>query len=587
VTRTRWTPLAVLLVAVVLGACGANDSATASKQSEPRGEATGSAGADDGSLSWAACADRVASLAGLECATLPVPLDPANSDGETIELAVARSESTGSEQERIGSLVLNPGGPGGSGIEFLTNAAAAFPESLTDRFDLVSFDPRGVGESTPVRCIDDATKDEQLTGDLSPDTDAELDAALEDQEEFLDGCRENSGALLEHMSTADVAADMDVLREALGDDQLTYLGYSYGTSIGAVYATLFPDNVRAMVLDGSVSPSASEEQQLLAQARGFERTFDNFVASCDAEPECALAPDAAGAVAAARQQLETSPVEVETESGTRVLGPDLFDLAVATALYDTTLWGSLAASIADLDDGGASTLLSLVDRQTGRQPDGSYDNSSDAQTMVACADSPERPTVDEATESARRILDAAPTFGGITAFGALGCAGWPLAANPLPEITGADAPTVLVVGTVGDPATPYEWSEEMTAALESAVLLTYEGDGHTAFLRGGPCIEDAVVEYLVDLVVPPAGTRCPAQDTEAGFTSIRDEVLSQFEEAGIPSEIADCVVDGIIEELGEAEFTRLILSGDQERLTRLVTAQAMQCAADGGLGGGD
>ena len=186
-------------------------------------------------------------LADLECGTLEVPLDPADPSSETIEIAVARAESTGDERERIGSIVLNPGGPGGSGIEFLANAASAFPEELTDRFDLVSFDPRGVGESTPVRCIDDATKDDQLSGDLSPDTPEEQDRALDDQEEFLDGCRENSADLLEHMSTADVAADLDELREALGEDRLTYLGYSYGTSIGAVYATLFPDNVRALI----------------------------------------------------------------------------------------------------------------------------------------------------------------------------------------------------------------------------------------------------------------------------------------------------------------------------------------------------
>jgi pimeloyl-ACP methyl ester carboxylesterase len=573
----------VLAVVVVLGACSGTGTATATKQSEPREVEATATPSSPGTLSWSSCRDTLARTAGLQCASLGVPLDPAEPDGDTISIAVARARSTGSDEERIGSLVLNPGGPGGSGIEFLTSAAAAFPPELTDRFDLVSFDPRGVGESTPVRCIDDATKEEQLSGDLSPDTAEELEDALDDQEEFLEGCQQNSGELIEHMSTADVAADMDLLRAALGEDRLNYLGYSYGTSIGAVYATLFPENVRTMVLDGSVSPQASDEDQLLAQAQGFERTLANFVAACNASSDCALAPDAQAAIDATRQQLETSPVEVETESGTRSLGPDLFDLAVATALYDTTLWGALALSVDQVDSGGAATLLSLVDRQTGRQPDGSYDNSSDAQTMVSCSDSAERPSVDEATATAQRILEQAPIFGGVTAYGALGCLGWPTAANPLPELTGVGAPTVLVVGTVGDPATPYEWSEQMAQALESAVLLTYEGDGHTAFLRGGPCIDDAVVAYLVDLTVPAEGTRCPAQDTEATFTSIRDEVLAQLEQS-IPSDVATCVIDGIIADIGEAEFTQLVLSGDQERLTRLVTAQAMQCAA-GGLSG--
>lgn len=569
----------VLLLAALLAACSSSDgAATASLESEPRGTGP-STDATAGQLSWDRCTDRLASMAGLDCATLEVPLDPAEPDGATIDLAVARAESTGDPQERIGSLVINPGGPGGSGIEFLTNASAAFPEELTDRFDLVSFDPRGVGQSTPVRCIDDETKDEQLTGDLSPDDEAELDEALDEGAEFLAGCEANAGDLIEHMSTADVAADLDQLRAALGDEGLTYLGYSYGTSIGAVYATLYPDNVRALVLDGSVSPGATDEEQLLAQAQGFERTLGNFVAACDADPECAIAPDARGAFDAARARLATDPIEVVSGDETRTLGPDQFDIGVATALYDTTLWGVLAESIADLDGGGAATLLSLLDRQTGRQPDGSYDNSSDAQAMVSCADTEERPSEDEASAAAQRILDAAPVFGGVTAYGTLGCLDWPVAANPLPEITGEGSPTVLVIGTLGDPATPYEWSQQMSEALESAVLLTYEGDGHTAFLRGGDCIEDAVVAYLVDLEVPQAGTRCPAEQETTSFTSIRDEVLSQFEEAGIPSEIANCVIDGIIDELGEAEFTRLILSNDQERLTRLVTAQAVQCAA--------
>ncbi len=572
----------MLLVVVLVGACSTTDggSVSASLQSEARPADDAGAPAADG-ISWSTCRNEVASMARLECGTLTVPLDPEDPSGETIELAVARSGSTGSERERIGSLVLNPGGPGGSGIEFLAGAASAFPEELTDKFDLVSFDPRGVGESTPVRCIDDRTKDEQLSGDLSPDTDAELQRALQEQGEFLEGCEANSERLLRHMSTADVAADLDVLREALGDDQLTYLGYSYGTAIGAVYATLFPDNVRALVLDGSVSPSATDEQELLAQAQGFERTYANFVAACDADPACALGPDTAAAIDATRDRLAAEPVRVGSGSDARELGPDLFDLAVATALYDTTLWGTLAVSIAEVDDGGASTLLSLVDRQTGRQPDGTYDNSSDAQTMVSCADSDERPEVADATAAAERIVAAAPTFGGITAYGTLGCLGWPAAANPLPAITGEGAPTILVVGTLGDPATPYEWAQQMSEALESSVLLTYEGDGHTAFLRGGTCIEDAVVGYLVELTAPAPGTRCPAQDDEASFSGIRDEVLSQFTEAGIPDEIANCIIDGIIEDLGESEFNQLVLSGDQEQLTRLVTAQAVRCAAAG------
>lgn len=571
------------VLVLVLGACSSGGGATASatRESDDRVDAEASAGSSSTELAWSTCRNDVAAMAtlGLQCATLDVPLDHERPDGETIELAVARAKADGPASERIGSLVINPGGPGGSGIEFLASAATAFPEELTQRFDLVSFDPRGVGSSTPVRCIDDETKDAQLSGDLTPDTPQELDQALLDQQEFREGCETNAGELVRHMSTADVAADLDELREALGDEELTYLGFSYGTEIGAAYATMFPERSRALVLDGSVSPNASDEEELLAQAKGFERTLANFVAECDADADCVLGPDAMASIQAARTRLESSPVRVDTESGPRELDADLFDLGLATALYDTSLWGTVARAIGDLDDGGASVLLSLVDRQIGRQPDGSYDNSTDAQTMVSCSDTAERPSVEDATAAAERIQAAAPTFGGITAFGTLGCLDWPEPANPLPPVTGAGAAPVLVIGTLGDPATPYEWSEQMSDALESAVLLTYEGDGHTAFLRGGPCIEAAVVDYLVDLVLPPEGTRCAAVDDGAGFASIRDELVRQFEKAGLPSDTAACVVDGMIDDVGEQEFERLILGSDQKELTKLITAQALRCAA--------
>ena len=414
-------------------------------------------------------------MANLDCGTLAVPLDPAEPDGASIGIAVAGSQATGSSDERVGSLVINPGGPGGSGIQFLANAASTFPEELTDHFDLVSFDPRGVGASTPVRCLDDGEKDRSLSGDLSPDTAAELQQALDEQAELLDGCRTNSAELLTHMSTADVAADLDELREALGEEQLTYLGYSYGTSIGAVYATLFPSNVRALVLDGSVSPGASDEEQLLTQAKGFERTLANFVSACDADSDCPIGPDATATIAAARSALAQAPVEVTTDSGTALVGPDLFDLGVATALYDTSLWGTLASAIANLDDGGAATLLSLVDRQTGRQPDGTFDNSSDAQTMVSCADSPERPTAAEATAAAERIAAAAPWFGGRDRARRLRLPELARGRQPAAGDHRRRRPHDPGGRHRGDPATPYEWAEQMTAAL---------GVGRAADLRG-------------------------------------------------------------------------------------------------------
>lgn len=574
---------ACLLAAVALITSGCTQrSGEARMESDPRPATSGGSAAPATSLDWAPCRGKLTSQAGLQCATLAVPIDPSTPDGPTLDLALARKKSTGSADERIGSLVMNPGGPGGSGLEFLANASMAFPSSLTDRFDLVSFDPRGVGESDPVRCLDDDQKDEQLEGDLSPDDDAERAHSEAQQAELRKGCETRNPDLVTHMSTADVAADMDRIRAAVGDEKLNYLGYSYGTAIGATYAAKFPGNIRAMVLDGSVSPSASVADQAMVQATGFERTLGNFVTTCDADKSCALAPDTAAAIESTRRSLEEKPVEVKTGAGTRTLTSDLFDYGLATALYDTSTWGPTAKAIKNIRSGGAKTILALVDRQTGRQADGGYDNSSDAQTMVNCADQNDHLTEEQARVEEEKIRAAAPTFGGLLGAGLTGCNDWPAPAEPTPAPSAVGAPPILVIGTVGDPATPYEWAQEMSAALTGSVLLTYEGDGHTAFLRGGPCIEDAVVDYLVDLTLPAAGTRCPAQSAGGGFGGTRDMLVEQLTGSGIPKEMATCMVDGMIEKVGEAEFDDMVLNNDVDGITKLAQAAALGCATSGG-----
>ncbi|MGI9578258.1 MAG: alpha/beta hydrolase, partial [Microthrixaceae bacterium] len=574
--------LIATVVALVAAACTSNGQILATASSEERpGTGGGPATTADEELVWSSCLDEVASVAGLECATLAVPVDHAEPDGDTLDLEIARVPSTASAEDRIGSLLFNPGGPGGSGIEFLANASAIMPAELTDRFDLVSWDPRGVGDSTPVRCLTDDEKDAQIEGDLSPDTDEELDRAIEDQAEFVEGCETNHPDLIDNMSTADVAADLDLIRQALGDDQLNYVGFSYGTAIGATYATLFPDKVRAMVLDGAVSPTADDLQLSITQAQGFERTYLNFIESCDSQPECALSGGTASTVEKVRDQLDAEPLAVDTDSGTRELTRDLFDIGLATALYDTTVWGPTARSIAEISTGtGGDFMLSLADRQVGRNPDGTWDNSTDAQVMVNCADSTYRPSLEEALEDGETLVDASPTFGETFRTGALGCVNWPLAANPVPEWTAAGAPPILVVGTVGDPATPYEWAEQMTAALVGSVLLTYEGDGHTAFLRAGACVDDAVVAYLVDLVVPPPGTRCPVEEGaqgESSFAGIRSLLIEELTAAGIPEEAASCIVDELEAELGTSGLDELILGDNPEALTESVTRAALTC----------
>ena len=410
----RTLAAAVTLSALTLTACSVSfdDKSSSSTTTAPSATSGPSSRPDRpqsaAGLDWGSCDDPATSMADLQCATLEVPTDPAEPDGATTSIALARKQSTGSRAQRIGSLLLNPGGPGGSGIEFLSNAALAFPKDLTDRFDLVSFDPRGVGRSDPVLCLDDAAKDEQIAGDLTPDTPEEQATATARETALRDGCVTNNPDLVTHMSTADVAADLDRIRAAVGDDKLNYLGFSYGTAIGAVYASLHPDRVRAMVLDGSVSPGATPEEEALVQATGFERALQRFVDACNANPKCPLAPDAAGAIAATRASLAQQPVEVSSPKGARLLGPDQFDFGLGTALYDTSLWQSTAQAVKDIRTGGAERIFSLVDRQTGRKSDGTYDNSSDAQVMVNCSDASQRYDAAAAAAAGSRITAAAP-----------------------------------------------------------------------------------------------------------------------------------------------------------------------------------
>jgi pimeloyl-ACP methyl ester carboxylesterase len=578
------TATAVLMAALLaLSGCSAtfDDRSAGQSPTTVKDASEGSPAPDpqrETKIDWTDCDDSVNALSGLECGELEVPLDPNEPDGDTTTLALARARSTGTADERIGSLIINPGGPGGSGVEFLGSAAPAFPSELTDRFDLVSFDPRGVGASDPVRCLDDTEKDEELSVDLTPDTaeeQAEVDR-LADRVRIE--CEQRNPELSTHMSTADVAADVDRIRSAVGDEKLSYLGFSYGSSIGAVYATLFPERVRAVVLDGSTDPNASAEEQALTQANGFERALDRFVAACDASTSCPLAPGARAKIEEARASLDAQPVEVDANGITRTLGPDLFDFGLATALYDTSLWQSTAQAVVDLRSGGAAKLLALVDRQVGRNSDGTYDNSSDAQIMVNCSDDVDRLDAEAAAAAEDRIVAAAPRFGPLLGTGLDDCNAWPEPTNPIPSIAAPESPTVLVVGTVGDPATPYEWSQRMVEALGSAELLTYEGDGHTAFLTAGPCITEAVTKYLVDLTVPPVGSRCPAAAGADPFAGLGETVIEQLAAGGIPRTLAECIVEKIVEEVGENEFERIILENDVDALTKLATAQTLACA---------
>lgn len=552
-----------------LASCS-NDTASPSDDSAATTEMPSDQGQP--AIDWDDCGQR------FECGELEVPVDHGDPDGDTIDLALIRRPAEG-PGERIGSLIMNPGGPGGSGLDFLRAFAPMAPPEVAARFDLVSFDPRGVGESDGYRCLDDEAMEAGNLEDGSPDTPAEVETLFEDHAHFVDGCEDAGGELLRNMSTADVAEDLDLMRAALGDEQLTFVGFSYGTRIGAAYATLFPDNVRALVLDGAVAPSSTSFEETRVQGVGFERVFDEFAAACNTDPTCPVAPDAAGRFDQIRAELEQQPVTVTDYVGEeRLLTATLFELGVGTALYDESRWRMAAEGIASIADGDGSTIFLLADSQLGRNPDGTWTNQRDAQASVNCADAQDRPTREEVEGFAAELPAELPRWGSLFGWFAGSCLGWPEPENPLPELTGAGAPPILVVGTVGDPATPYEWAEEMAEALESAVLLTWEGSGHTAY-PGTQCIVDAVNRYLIDLEPPEPGTRCEAGEAIAPTAeALRDQFVAAVMEQGLDEENADCIFDALEEAFDLDELDEVLSATEvDDEVNALITEAMMSC----------
>ena len=457
-----------------------------------------------GSIDWSPCVGGPLAGPELECGSLTVPLDYALPDGPSVELALARA-TTPDDDERIGSLVFNPGGPGGSGIEFLRSAVLLMPPEISSRFDLVSFDPRGVGGSTAVDC--DTELDDEIDL-LAEGDDAGWDALVVEAEAQTSTCTPETVAIGPWLGTNNTARDLDAIRAALGDDRLSYVGFSYGTRIGATYAQLFPDRVRALLLDGAVKPTTDFAELDAEQAASLDRAFERFAAACDADGDCALST--VGPTLEVYAELVDTLAAVgniPTDDPTRVLTPGELELAVIAAMYNTQLWpvladGLLAASV----DGDGTLLHVLTDTYLGRQPDGTYDESQAAGFTINCADNVNRPPTEVVRIESENAAQQSRWFGDLLR-ASTGCIGGPLPVDPLIVGPGSGAPPILVIGNTGDPATPYEWSVEMAGLLASAELYTVESDGHTAFLSV-PCVEPVVVDYLVDLTMPAPGSSC-------------------------------------------------------------------------------
>jgi pimeloyl-ACP methyl ester carboxylesterase len=455
-------------------------------------------------LAWTGCRD------GFQCATLTVPLDYADTTAGTVKLRVIRLPASRPAQ-RVGSLLINPGGPGVSAVDFLRGfAKGSAPAVLRQRFDLVAFDPRGTTGSAPVHCLDTAGLDRYFHVDQDPDTPAEVQAFHSASVTFAAGCRARSGRILPHLSTAVAARDMDSVRAALREPKLTYLGYSYGTALGAAYLDQFPTHVRAMVLDGALDPRISWDQLATGQAKGFEQAFGSFIRWCDGHAsQCdfrrAVTGDLGTAFDRIRARVEQSPLPGD---GRRTVGPSELFFGTGQAMYSTAYWEFLGTALADAAKGDGNVMLQLSDIYLDRTDTG-YANSLEANFAVNCVDRP-FPKDDAAYQRlAQQLAKVAPRFGPAIGWGSEQCALWPVPATGRPHaVRGTGSPPIVVVGTTRDPATPYVWAQALAAQLDRGVLITFDGDGHTAYRASAPaCITGPINTYLVTGRAP-APTRC-------------------------------------------------------------------------------
>ena len=454
----------------------------------------------DQQVSWEDCdGDR--------CASVWVPLDYADPDGSAITIQ-AKMQPAAQSDARVGTLFINPGGPGGSGIDYLDQVG--FDSSITDVYDVVGFDPRGVGRSTPVDCVSDEELDTFAAADPSPDTAAEVASMEQLWDSFTKGCVARSGPLLAHVSTVEAARDMDVLRAVVGDPTFNYYGASYGTYLGATYAALFPRSVNRMVLDGAVDPLASPLASEEHQAHGFQTALTAYLADCVASGDCPLGDDVAGAqqrLIDFFQDLDEDPLP--TGQG-RELTEGLGFLGFIVPLYNQENWPYETQAMKQALDGQGDLLLYFSDQYTSRDPDGHYtDNALEVQSAVNCLDHPEHESVDDIEAGKAAFLTASPVFGPVASWWPYPCSNWPLqATEPTPDYSAAGAPPIVVVGTTRDPATPYGQAVRLARELQSGVLLSRDGDGHTAYGRGNSCIDDAVNTYLVSGKPPADGVMC-------------------------------------------------------------------------------
>ncbi|MET9961236.1 alpha/beta hydrolase [Streptomyces sp. NPDC006326] len=513
----RISALAVLAT-LLAGASGCSGSGE-----EKTPEAGGTKGAAP--LKWGECgAPTVAQGGGQappkdwQCATLYVPLDYAKPEGETIPIALIRAPAR-DKGKRIGSLVFNFGGPGGSGISTLPGAAKEY-EALRARYDLVSFDPRGVGRSAPVECEDDKQLDAYYAQDSTPDTPEEEADFVDNIKKYQQACKTKSGKVLPYVGTENAARDLDRIRQALGDEKLYYFGISYGTELGGVYAHLFPKNIGRAVFDAVVDPTKTAEEGSLGQAKGFQLALGNFAQDCvDRGEACRIQGSTAEEIEAnilkLQKDLAAKPIP---GLGGRMLTDSAATNGIAQALYSQELWPLLEQGVDEAEGGQGQLLMALSDALNGRDQQGHYSNIGAANAAINCADSKDRFTLEQTRSKLPDFRAASPVFGDFLGWALMSCTGWPVpGAWETPDVSAPGAAPILVIGNTGDPATPYEGARKMVERLGSGVgvELTYKGEGHGAYNSGDKCVQQAVNSYLLDGKVPGANTVCTPSDSSA------------------------------------------------------------------------
>ena len=498
--------LAVVLVgAIIVAAFSISDDESESGQPTPAAEGVPS-GLEEfytQKLSWDDCGEA-------RCTTVEVPVDYEKPDGDTLKLQVKVIPAAGGGGR---SLFVNPGGPGGEAQGFADYLRGQLGEDVLDRYDVVGVDPRGVGKSTPVDCLTDRELDAYSASEPDPDSPDEVEEYRAAIVDFGNGCTKRSGALASHISTEEAARDFDVVRALLGSKTLDWFGASYGTELGATYATLFPKTVGRMVLDGAVDPTLSEEEAAFGQTTGFQRALDAYIKDCVKQKTCPLGRDADAAEDKLIDFVEARDANPMDTGQERQLTQGTTFYGIAVTLYNKSTWSVLSQALTAAFQGDGSVLLRLNDAYFRRQPDGSYaENLGESNLAINCldsADDDDESTLQEVEDSLSRFSEESPVFGRALAWGALSCTEWPIKAiHPGVDVDATGSKPIVVLGTTRDPATPYEWAKALTDELGTAVLVTREGDGHTAYTSGNSCIKKHVDDYLVNGTVPKDGATC-------------------------------------------------------------------------------